>query len=172
MNLPLMAPPLSRRTIEQFANYVRYQLNIGECLYVPIMKIVEHVIPTLDPSFQLDTTYEGEMNNEYANYCPQTNTLSIRQDVYIAACSDDPRHRFTVAHELGHYFIHDDVTAFSRCPKNATVPTFRDPEWQANVFASEFLMSKNLITGMTAEQVALACKTSLKSAEIALKYIA
>lgn len=170
MNTSLMAPALSRQSIEKYAKFIRKVFNIENCLYVPIMKIVEIVIPKIDPLFQFNTTYENEMNCEYANYCPETNTLNIRQDVYIAACSDDPRHRFTVAHELGHYFMHNDIAVFSRCPKNAAIPTFRNPEWQANVFASELLMGKELIRGMTAEQVAFACKTSLQSAEIALKY--
>ncbi len=172
MTTGLMAPPLSRRIIENFAEYVRQQIGLNNNLYVPIIKILEHIIPRLDPSFQLETLYENEMNNEYARYCPQTNTLSIRQDVYMLACNDDPRHRFTVAHELGHYFMHDDITAFSRCESNANIPTFRDPEWQANVFAAAFLMPKRLIKGMTPLQIAQSCKTSLQSAEIALKYIA
>lgn len=167
-----MAPPLSRRTIENFAEYVRQKMGLNNNLYIPIIKIVEHIIPRLDPSFQLETVYENEMINEYAHYCPQTNTLSIRQDVYILACNDDPRHRFTVAHELGHYFMHDDITAFSRCESNTNIPSFRDPEWQANVFAAAFLMPKSLIKGLTSVQVSQYCKTSLQSAEIALKYIA
>lgn len=170
MNTSIMAPPFSRQSIEKYAKFIRQVFNLDNCLYIPIIKIVELVIPKIDHTFQFNTTYESEMNNEYANYCPETNTLNIRQDVYIAACSDDPRHRFTVAHELGHYFMHNDITSFSRCPQNVTIPTFRNPEWQANVFASGLLMGKNLIKGMTAEQVALACKTSLQSAEIALKY--
>ena len=171
MTTGLMAPPLRRSAIEDFSSYVRKELGIKNELYVPIMYIVEHIIPQFDDTFLFDTPYENEMIGEYANYCPQTNTLNVRQDVYLAACADDPRHRFTIAHELGHYFIHDDITAFSRCSKNETMPTYRDPEWQANVFASSFLMPKHLIRNMSASEIATACKTSLQSAEIALKYI-
>ena len=171
MTTRLMAPPLSRKAIENFAGYVRRELGIGNELYVPIIKIVEHIIPHIDPSYIFDTPYEYEMLDEYANYCPQTNTLSVRQDVYLAACADDPRHRFTIAHELGHYFMHDENTKFSRCPRNATIPSYRDPEWQANVFASSFLMPKDLIRGMSANEIVTSCKTSLQSVEIALKYI-
>ncbi len=171
MTTRLMAPPLSRKAIENFASYVRQELGMGNELYIPIIKIIEHIIPQMDETFQVVTLYEDEMFGEYANYCPQTNTLSIRQDVYLAACNDDPRHRFTIAHELGHYFMHDESTRFSRCPRNATIPSYRDPEWQANVFASSFLMPKDLIRGMSANEIVTSCKTSLQSAEIALKYI-
>ena len=80
-----MAPPLSRNAIEKFANYVRKELGIGKDLYVPIISIVEHIIPQIDDTFQIDTPYENEMLGEYANYCPQTNTLSIRQYGYLSA---------------------------------------------------------------------------------------
>lgn len=172
MDSTLMAPPLSRHEIERFADHVRHHLGLDECLYVPIIHVVEHILPQIDDTFQMIIQDERDMYGEYANYCPDENALNIRQDVYIAACNDDPRHRFTIAHELGHYFIHDDVTSFSRCSSQKSVPTYRDPEWQANVFGSAFLMPKSLIRGMTAFEVAKACKTSLQSAEIALKYIA
>lgn len=164
-----MAPPLSRHIIEKYALHIREKLGVDKKLYIPIMKIAEHVLPQIDPTFQMVTMYEDEMSGEYANYRPQDNTLSIRQDVYVAACNDDPRHRFTIAHELGHYFMHDDITAFSRCERNEIIPTYRNPEWQANVFAAALLMPSELIKGMSAEEVAWKCKTSLQSAEIALK---
>lgn len=171
MTSRLMAPPYSRKTIENFALFVRRELGMGNDLYVPIVYIAENIIPQMDSSYIFDTPYEEEMPDEYANYCPQTNTLSVRQDVYLAACDDDPRHRFTIAHELGHYFLHDESTKFSRCPRNATIPSYRDPEWQANVFASAFLMSREVIKGLSVSEIAASCKTSLQSAEIARKYI-
>ena len=53
--------------------------------------------------------------------------------------SDGPlRHRFTIAHELGHYFLH------SRQGKDQIVAgrdgTDRRVEWEANWFAAAFLM--------------------------------
>lgn len=55
------------------------------------------------------------------------------------------RQKFTMAHELGHYFLHrhkskayDDSYAFTRADAKS------DPdEWQANQFAAEFLMPTN-----------------------------
>ncbi len=170
MNQSLMAPPYSRKHLENFAEYVRFQLGLDGSLFVPIMQVAEIVIPQFDPTFECSVLYESEMNGEYANYCPQSKTLNVRQDVYEAACSDDPRHRFTIAHELGHYFLHDDLTRFSRCVGDTKMPSYRDPEWQANVFASAFLMSRKMIRGMAPEDVAFQCKTSLQSAAIALQY--
>ncbi len=171
MNSRLMAPPLSKNNIEIYAHCVRKHFGIQKCMYLPIMTIVECILPKFDPEFNFVTLYESEMFGEYARYCPQTNTLSVRQDVYLDACNNDPRHRFTIAHELGHYFLHNEISAFSRCSEGDIIPSYRDPEWQANTFAASLLMPKDLIMGMTPEQVALKCGTSLQAAKIALKSI-
>lgn len=96
MNSRLMAPPLSKKIIENCAQYVRHRIGIQNCIYVPIVTIIEHILPKFDPGFNFVTLYENEMFGEYARYCPQTNTLSVRQDVYLAACNNDPRHLRTL----------------------------------------------------------------------------
>ena len=166
----LIAPPHSRIEIMGYAEFVRKQLNIHNKYYIPILNIAENVIWQTDDSFIFQICEISEMPGEYANYCPESNTLNVRRDVYEDAYYGNPRHRYTIAHELGHYFMHDDITKFSRCGDNIEIPAYRDPEWQANVFASAFMMDKKLIRGMTPEEVARKCGTSVKSAEIALKY--
>ena len=63
------------------------------------------------------------------------------------------RRRFTIAHELGHYFLHRDAPAYYD-PKNQVGSHFRarvtgaewDPkEVEANRFAAELLMPRKLV---------------------------
>lgn len=154
----------------KFAESVRKHLKIQNKYYIPILNIAENVIWQTDDSFIFQVCEIHEMPSEYANYSPENNTLNVRRDVYEAAYYGNPRHRYTIAHELGHYFMHDDITKFSRCSDSIIIPKYRDPEWQANVFASAFMMDKKLIRGMTPKEVASKCGTSIKSAEIALEY--
>lgn len=59
--------------------------------------------------------------------------------IYLPHVTSSRRDRFTIAHELGHYFLHylhpkrEDGAAFGRGERN-------DIETQANVFASSLLM--------------------------------
>lgn len=59
--------------------------------------------------------------------------------VHLPPLTSDRRDRFTVAHELGHYFLHylyakrDDHTSFARGSRNRA-------ETQANYFAASLLM--------------------------------
>lgn len=59
--------------------------------------------------------------------------------IYLPRVTSSRRDRFTIAHELGHYFLHylhpkrEDGAAFGRGERN-------DVETQANVFASSLLM--------------------------------
>ena len=53
MNSRLMAPPLSRRTIQHYALYIREQLGLDKKLYIPIMRIAEHILPKWIPHFKL-----------------------------------------------------------------------------------------------------------------------
>lgn len=76
-------------------------------------------------------------------------SLMVRSDhdftVYLPTHTSRLRDRFTVAHELGHYFLHHRApdqhlrggrtSTFTRLGRNA-------PETQANVFASNLLMPK------------------------------
>lgn len=166
----LLAPATSRRSIEDLAKNIRRYIGMENDFYIPVIKVVELVIPGIDTGFSYDIVkgYELE-NDEYAKYYPLDNLLKIRSDVYEAACDDDGRHRFTIAHELGHYFLHNEDVSFSRCDDKINYPIYRDPEWQANTFASAFLMPKHLITGMSVSQISENCKTSYEASYIAYK---
>lgn len=164
----VMVPPLSRETIETFAEKVRACFGLEDRLYIPILKVVEFIIPQIDDTFVFSVCDSSELPFEYAKYCPETNELIVRDDVYNLAYNGNPRHRFTISHEIGHYFLHQDVASFSRCTDKARIPAYRDAEWQANVFASAFLASPRLIYGMTASEVSEECGISMQAAEISL----
>jgi Zn-dependent peptidase ImmA (M78 family) len=66
----------------------------------------------------------------------------------------ESRQRFTIAHELGHYFLHDRTTSymdtktghFSVTPRNEVSSAGVDPkEIEANLFAAELLMPEESI---------------------------
>lgn len=163
-----MVEPHSRKDIENYAAKIKDLLGMKNTLYVPIIRVAELIIPRIDSSFNCYPVYNEEMPQKYAEYRPKTNELVVRQDVYDAVCKDDTRHRFTIAHELGHYFLHDDVS-FSRCQDDVEIPKYRDPEWQANVFASAFLINRDLMQGMSVPAVSKYFGVSHQAAEIAVK---
>lgn len=165
----VIAAPVSKKAILDFTNYFRQKLGMENWFYVPIVPLVEVSLCRIDDSYNFIVEEKDEMKTEYANYCPQTNTMTVREDVYLAACEGDGRHRFTLAHELGHYLFHGSETAFSRCNGN-DIPIYCDPEWQANTFASFLLMPPNLIKGLDADTVMKRCMTSRQASTFALKY--
>jgi len=75
---------------------------------------------------------------------------SIRVDapanfqIYVAEYSGPLRSRFTIAHELGHYFLHFDPDLGPM--KAARYGTGR-VEWEANWFAAGFLMPETKFRG-------------------------
>lgn len=66
-----------------------------------------------------------------------------RKMIFVNDKDIEPRRNFTIAHELGHYFLHipDD--------DNGVIISFRglknEREREADIFASELLMPKNLV---------------------------
>lgn len=75
--------------------------------------------------------------------------------VYVNADDHSVRKRFTIAHELGHFFLHfagkegefiDDADNF-RVPvePDAAWTDERRKEWEANVFAAALLMNEGLV---------------------------
>lgn len=58
-------------------------------------------------------------------------------DIIVSAISSPRRDRFTIAHELGHYYLHSRQGEF---PLVATRNGSNRAEWEANWFAAGFLM--------------------------------
>lgn len=162
-----IAPALSRVAIEQLANDIRTKFNCSGC-YFDIVSFVEMVIPSIDDSFNYDYVEANELpNRTYAYYDSNANQIKVLTSVYEGACNDNGRDRFTIAHEVGHYFLHREGCLFARVELD--VPAYRNPEWQANTFASALLIPKNQTKFMSIEQISNKCKVSHQAAEIAYK---
>lgn len=109
---------------------------------------------------------------EEAKYDPGTNCILLAPCTYELLYADQPRARFTFAHELGHAVLHGaylQEALAGRVPhrmyKRSTIPAFVDPEWQANAFAASFMMPASAFTkcvreGMTIEGLARYFKAS------------
>lgn len=165
----LAVAPRSRKEIERIANNLRSLLDCTS-LYFPILHLIELLsVPDEDGNVELNCEIvpDIEMPGEYATYSPVQNTIRIRESVYLGASRNNGRDRFTLAHELGHFILHrSQEYKFARVDHH--VPTYQDPEWQANTFASMLLMPRHLIRGMDLTEVAEKCATSRQAAEIAL----
>jgi len=108
--------------------------------WVDVIGLLEHVLP----KFGVDWEYlkESEMGDVEGNTYPSHTTIELREDVYLEACDDNGRARFTVAHEFGHLFL-EHKPVYSR--RSGPHEIYEDSEWQANQFAAEFLMPVELV---------------------------
>jgi len=70
-------------------------------------------------------------------------TKTKKETIYVNDKDNEPRRNFTIAHELGHHFLHikddvKDIVVSFRGLKNKT-------EREADIFAAELLMPKELV---------------------------
>lgn len=171
----IAVPPLSRKDIRAYAQYLRNQFGMTGDAYIRLDVLLEVLSCPLgnkdSPLVELEIVENCDLPGKYAAYYPNSNLLRIREGVYLGACAGNGRDRFTIAHELGHLFLHRDVelTLARSGPWEKEIPPYRDPEWQANTFASEFLIPHDMVQGMTPQAVAKKCGTSYEAARIALK---
>lgn len=161
-----MVAPTSRKKIKDFASYIRNCFGLFDIGFFPLLDFIEIVLPQIDPEFNFCVEEDWEMGNDQANYNIQNKTMKVRQSVYEGACCGNGRDRFTLAHEIGHYFMHNNIM-LSRVESGIRIPAYRDPEWQANTFAAALLMPDHLIIGLTPQEIAVKCGTSNSAATIA-----
>ena len=117
----------------------------------------------------MDIVPDEDMESTYAETIPSLKIFRVRESVYENAINGSYRERFNIAHEIGHIFLHDDITvSFARNEK--TIPAYKDPEWQANTFAAELLVPPDQISGMTADEISKKYGVSKKVAQIQASY--
>jgi len=167
-----VAAPLSRQNIRDYAKYIREIVGLENQLYFPILFLLEMVMPQIDPEFSLEILPKDEMGEYFGLTCPSKHKIILREDVYDGAVNGNGMHRFTVAHEIGHYLLHTNRSVvLARNNPEERIPAYLDPEWQADCFAGELLMPAELIKSMNANEIAFACRVSLAAARTQLRKV-
>ena len=102
--------PLAVKDIEEIALRVRQEFNISEDTFFPIIDILEQL--NNEGKLNLEVCEDSFLVDEYANYNPLTNTITVKESVYNESYSDIYRSNFTLAHEFFHY-IQTQVLKFT-----------------------------------------------------------
>lgn len=136
--------PLSKRTIREIAHTVREAVKVfvEPSGYLRIDKLLDHM-PGALPGFDFEVLTCAEMGDDHARTVPNAKLMQIRRDVYDGMCEGRGRDRFTVAHEMGHLFLHSG-RSFART-WDANQKIYRNSEWQADTFASALLIDEQLL---------------------------
>ena len=172
-------PGHSRQQIKQLADSIRKFSQIPPGTPFPIIWVIEMMGvpfeergPSRDgvPYLEYQLVPDEELEDCYAEFRPFSNMLLIRQSVYDGAYAGNGRDRFTLAHELGHVLLHG-TNNFRLARNDKAIPSYQDPEWQANTFASMLLIPRDEILGMSIEDITTRYKVSKSAAEIALKQV-
>lgn len=154
---------LSREKIREIARFIRKECKLEDVTYFPILRFFDWYLPEIDPDFKFIIVPVSEMRDTYGLTNTVKHEIRIREDVYEGAYFGNPRHRFTMCHELGHYLLHQpEMISLPR----GDVPKYRDPEWQANTFAGELMAPYDLVQGMPVEEIAEKCGMSIQAAKI------
>ena len=166
------ADAISRDEIRKYVRLLKKNVGLEYELYFPILSFVENILPILIPDCQFEVVPEAEMGNKHGETYPSKNLIRIREDIYLRAAAGEGRDRLTVAHEVGHLFLHeDDSIALCRLEPGDKLKPYEDPEWQADAFGGELLASSYLIEGMNSREVEKMCGVSAAAAKVQLKSI-
>ncbi|MGP1598951.1 ImmA/IrrE family metallo-endopeptidase [Peptoanaerobacter stomatis] len=155
--------PLSRKNIRDMVSEIKKHLGCENFLMFDVIKFLELILPQVFDNFEYEIVEDSQLNC-YAKAYPQLNKIILSESVYNGAVRGNHRDRFTIAHEIGHFFLHDDANiSFAR---GENIKPYENPEWQANTFAAELLVPHNLIKSMSIEEISHKCNVSRQVAEI------
>jgi len=133
----VVVAPRSRKWIDDFALGVRRAFQIPDDRAVDMLRLIELILPQVWDDFRYEIVPDRELGDAEATTSMNERVIRISESCYAAARRGHPRYPFTLAHELGHLLLHTGrQTSLAR----GTVKAYVDPEWQANAFASAFLM--------------------------------
>lgn len=139
----VMVSPLSQKDIDSTANGIRGNLSLSETMYFPILEVIDIVMPQVIDGYELHILTKIEMGNDLGRTYPKQHVIQLREDVYDGLNAGNGMARFTAAHELGHFVLHQDESPMQR--GDSVWPPYMDSEWQANAFAASLLMPMTLV---------------------------
>lgn len=159
------AEPRSKKNIENIVKKLKEDCKISSAKEVDILRILD--LLTIKYDYDYEVVTDEKLNKSiYAETDLINKKIYIKESVYEQACLENPRDRFTIAHEIGHLVLHTERIILCR---GEEIKKYESPEWQANVFAAEFLAPKSEIKNLTEEEIAKTYKVSRSVARIQLK---
>ena len=160
-----VAKPRSRMKIRSVTTIIRELCDLNNTHQFPVLIFLENFLTEIFDDFEYEILEDHELDCEARTY-PSLNRIEIRRSVYEGAYDENYRDLFTIAHEIGHLFLHRDSSiSFARDSKKE-IKKFEDPEWQANTFAGELLAPPHLLYNLSTDEISQKCKVSRKTAEI------
>lgn len=146
--------PQSKVNIQKLANAIRIKVfNQRENACLNLTHQLEFTLPNLGLEWEIVPV--SEMPDTEAATSPDLAKMKIREDIYDALHdTNSPLHqraRFTIAHEIGHLFMHDGVSLARH--NSSSHQHYEDSEWQADAFAAELLMPSDECIGLSAHQI-------------------
>ena len=164
--MDVSAVPRSRQEIRRITRLIRQKLNMDNIFYFPIVEVIEFLAADDEEEFDYEIVSPNEMVDTYGTTNTYNNIMRIRENVYEGAVKGNPRDRFTLCHEFGHWFLHQPKSiSFAR----GKIPKYCEPEWQANTFAAELMIPHHLIKDMNIYDIIDKCGVSYVCAEIQMK---
>lgn len=167
-----ISEPLTRTQLRWLSKEIRKYLQIENIRYIPVITILEQVMPLLFPKFSYDyVPKEAFPEKKHAETDILNHIIRIREDIYYGAINGDGRDRMTIMHEIAHYILLVICgIKFERNFDNSVVPTYRDPEWQAKALAGEIMCPHDLIQGFSALEISEQFGVSLEAAKYNLEH--
>lgn len=159
--------PKSRQNIREITRDIRKKSGYEYKLYFPIVEFLELSILKTFPDFELEIKSAKEMNDICGNTDPSNHKIILNEKIYQKAINGDGFARMTIAHEIGHLYMHDSKSiSICKLKPGEKVRPFEDPEWQADVFGGEFLASYYLINNLTINEISEKCGVTKRAAKV------
>ena len=169
--------PRSRDAIRDVASKVRREIanfkGVDAPVFIDIVEYLDIILPQVDHGFCLDIRSRQEMGSNHGLTIPREKRICIREDVYEEACNGRGEHRMTLAHELGHYRLHDAIIFAKRWEgKSSSLPQYKNSEWQADCFGGELLMDYDHIRQcLNIREIMKECGVSFEAASYHFRLI-
>lgn len=153
-NLTHIVRPLSVESIHKIVFMLRKKFDLENIIKFPIVEFIELLLPRLMPDFELQIGSIVEMGNINGQTFPDKHIIRIREDIYEGAIHGNTRDRMTLAHEVGHLFLHaNQDVGMCRVADQRRIAAYISSEWQANTFAGQLLAPTYLLRGKTTEEI-------------------
>lgn len=163
--------PMSRADLRHIAWEFRSLLGIEDVIHINVLRILEHVMPTLFEGFTYEIVQIHDLpRNRHADTDVINRIIRIREDIYAKACKNDGQARMTVMHEIAHYLLLVVYgVKFARSFADRPVKTYEDPEWQAKALAAEIMCDFRLVRRMSPDRIKDECGVSWSAANMVFK---